>query len=573
MFMMNKFSILRCFLFFLITCCYFGDLALFASAPSTPSNARSGNQNANETPEKIYNRMSATEKAIIDKFNADIKNLSGEKRDKAMGDFIGANIYGHQNIVHWIIASNLVTDQNIVNFIFYQGDDDTKQLLINNNLIPSQNEINYKFKEAVKNDDQNKVEWMLINNLRPDQDSINQVFFYIVGGKQPPYVILDWLLANNIRPNQTFTRRLFTCGSVRPEQMQWMLNNGFTPNDQDTINRAFTNNVGTVATGARRFMLNNNLIPDESNLVIAYRNAVSVSDREMIELLRPLVPQYVINEQNQNANQRPANINQPNNNRFYAQQRFEAPNNARGQAFEIHNFANVVMNDACRIITGKLTQAGKQPNTYTSFENSVQKIRQSATKQNIALTNTFEDYIRCAADIDKNLLSLVTTFVLSFYPDSFDDWVKGVMVDSAQAYQCSGSSSSSSSSSAPSDSCTRGFWERVVTSIIYINNDQLATKDPELSRILGSGQNKLLLSKKIDSFVNLEFISKALSESNLSKQCSMDELKAKAQEILRSKFNTNEEFKAALLKVAEYSEYGFWERLYQGHTGKEYVEK
>jgi len=533
---------LRLFAVVIISSCFIGG-ASFAAAPAQ-FNQGSGNippSSIGASADQIYASMGDQEKEVIIKLEQKLKSTSNEERSKEINStFVYAAKAGYQKIMEWMLS---------------------------NNLRPDQTGINEAFSEAANVGDKNIMEWMLANNLRPDQEGVEDAFSHAAGSAVYEYAgddmsIMECMLTNNLRPQVSgiFDAYAFAGGGGDADVMQWLIDNNIMP-DQDAINEAFSEAAIYDHDYILELMLRNNLIPQDDVIIQSYRNVIADGITDTAQFLERTFPN-IITPEIRNEQGRAANAAGQQN---FARANNMANNNIVGRAFEIHNFAKEVNNDACRIIVQKLEQAGRQPGNYLSFGDVVTKIKASARTQNINLTSAFEGYINHATDEYMNLMSLVATFVLSFYSDAFDAWVQGFVVDSAQAYQCS-----AASSAAPTDSCTKGFWERVVTCLDRLSGYGLAKKDPELLNLLGGAQDTMFLRQKIDTFVSLGFLQKALARSGLPKDCSMDQLQEKVKDILSSKFDAGYELAQAMSKLAEYEKYGFWEDLYLDYTGKEY---
>jgi len=227
-----------------------------------------------ETPDDIYNQMGAEEKAIINKFNteigdakSDMDSLEEQKRQEAIGRFaLSGFSKTNQLVATWIILKNYKLGQDAIDYLFFHGDNTIKKLLLNKKLITSPYNLEITFVQAVTKGDMNTIEWMVGNNMVPDKNGVNAAFMGALFSLRPKFAVLDFLIKKNITVSKSFTKLLFRDGrNINPIQLEWMLNN--------------------------------NIIPDQPTLEAAYRRAASKGDRELMELLRPLVPQNVANQQ------------------------------------------------------------------------------------------------------------------------------------------------------------------------------------------------------------------------------------------------------------------------------------
>jgi len=608
---------LRLFTVLILTSSFIGDTSFASSpAPSKKDDGGFSSSSAGESADQIYVRMSEEEKEIIKTLQLRLRMEKEDEETRTRSEPLGSLVEGihyslsiimdgslniefaknaedgQKSVLEWILANNLKPDQNAINGAFCgatknnhptilelmfannlkpdpncvdfvlaiaakDGRKNIFELMLANNLKPTQLGINMSFAAAADGGHQEILEWMLANNLRPNQDGIN--FAFGAAAESGHQNILEWMLANNLRPDQNGIDFAFYKAAKGGHQniMEWMLANNLRP-DQNGIDNAFTSAAQREHQNILEWLLANNFRPVNNTIIQAYRDAVADERSQIAQFLEQRFPDVITpairNEQGRgNAN-------------GTGQANFARADNNAGRAFEIHRFATALNNDVCRIIRQKLDQAGRQPDNYLSFGEVVTKIRASAAKQNINLTGAFEGYIAYSSDEYKNTMSLAATFVLTFYPGAFDAWVQGFVVDSAQAYQCS-----TSSRSAPTDSCTAGFWERVITCLDRLVSYGMAEKDPELFKLLGGAQDKMFLQQKIGSLINLEFLVKALSESGFPKDCSMDQLKEKVNSILKSKFDAGDELQQARGTLEEYAKHEFWETLYKGYTGKEYT--
>jgi len=239
-------------------------------------------------------------------------------------------------------------------------------------------------------------------------------------------------------------------------------------------------------------------------------------------------------------------------------------------AFEIHNFANKIKDQSIVIMKARLLEAGVEEDDILSYEECLGKIRQSAKKEQISLNSAFESYVATEKTQYQNVLRITATFVSLFYENSFDAWVRGFVVDSAEAYDNEPGQPESSSARA---SCPKGFWERTISCLNRLDHGQLNQNDPQLIKLLGGQEEALMLKNKLENFVIPSFIIAELNKANFNKNCSMDSLKQKTKEILRSQFTADEEFAKAMEKVEENAVHGFWETVFEDFTGHEQSEE
>lgn len=286
--------------------------------------------------------------------------------------------------------------------------------------------------------------------LHPDQSGIISAYRQaIIKGRDYAIDLLEDFAPEEERQNKRLVNATRLGNKVAVEGLLSISSNQLGPNqagiNMALINAAVNGNQAMVELFMNR---HGNLRPDQSNIILAYREAFERRLTSIITVLEPFVPEAERQNQIHRGGQR------------------------KGLAFEIHNYAGTMVrpsvtslhksNTLVDAVFGNMQERTCFLLTYTESKKEVAQAIEKYIPKSKRMLAKHAAFYRLGSDYDyEQKLRVAVTFIQKFHADKMEQWIVGFVNESIDAYK---------NSSNPL-SCSKGIRERVATGLRGIDTD------------------------------------------------------------------------------------------------------
>jgi len=517
------------------------------------------------------------------------------------------------DVISWMVGKNLSPNQSQIDETFnkiivekHEDCVDILELLWEQNIRPSKNILSgYLFKFYMhKNID--KISWLLSTGIQPDESTVDKASL-LYTNPQSRLDFFNWIMSNKFTFNQECINRILLNAATRDgvsDVISWMVGNNLSPtqdcidnayvaasesnnlvmlqgfldnnlriNSQESINRCYSIPAINAWVEVLQLLHANRIIADDYTILASYRraravmrdinypleNAGRIVVSEFLEQTFPnIITQEVINQA------AIADINQLQY-QNYNQQDNNWQNNAPRIATEVHSFTGIEQDIALSKMIARLGQAGITNAEYIAYGDAVALVRSACERLGIQINERINFYLNTEAKDYQDVLCTTSSFVQKFHNDKFDTWVNAFVRESLTAYSDDNSSSlAAASSSSGSTTCNSGFWERMITGMRDVN-------DEELNEIFKDKEKALYGRTSIAHFISPTVMAGLMGQSGLHLDCTFAQAKAKMHEILAGIFAGEDNLLSGALDSL--NALGVSEIIFTKYTGREAPEE
>jgi len=250
--------------------------ASFAASPAASKQGYGSAGSSNgESADQIYAKMSNEEKEQTNELKKRLGSVSNEERVSLINSYFSYAFRNkYRNVLEWMLANNLRPDQAEID-----------------------GSVTYVFKYQYNSTDQylNVLQCMFENNLKPNQGLMNEVFIFCADHNDTQLIKL--MLANNLSPNQRGINEVYLSAAASDYSniLKLMLGSNLRP-DQNGINKAFGYAALHNYQNIIELMLANNLRPENETIIQEYRKASVYGISQVAQLLQQRFPEVITPE-------------------------------------------------------------------------------------------------------------------------------------------------------------------------------------------------------------------------------------------------------------------------------------
>ncbi len=490
-----------------------------------------------------------------------LSDVSSIKPDQATVNdaFCYAATNNHLSLMKWFFTEDCTVkpDQYVVNNAFIETasrNDLTSVKWFLSDSCPTKFDrytLERVFSEAARSNDVPIVEWFLSDSCptKIGQGEVDRAFIYAVNPNCIPMLkwflsdscpmklsnapwdptineafvqavnfnylsVAEWFLSDDcpIKPDQSAVNESISLLHQQIPLLQWILSDAFPIKpDQDSVNKAL------LEAGVKRespdmiiYLLDPQrpIRPDSNTLCSLYRN---LQNGNLSEITKQVRRHLILNHLPQEHRQRLLEEHSQGG----------TSGQGRGVAFEIHDFSNIVFDEAMEHVSSLLNEE-----SLPSAQQVQALLFQKGSKlfNNADQSKVFEAILIALSPEYMEKLAKVLHFIQSNHGDKIDLWIHSFIGDSIAAYD----------NSLRTLSCSKGVKERIVTGLRTLG-------DEDLNRIFLKAEAPLLIAKKFALFNLHDESMKAsriqdLKTLGVTADISLEELALRIREMVTHKF-------------------------------------